>query len=130
MSLLATARQAQASAYAPYSKFRVGCALETETGEVFTGCNVENASYGGTVCAERIAIFKAVSEGHRKFRRIVIATDANTPAAPCGMCRQVLAEFCSPELEIILVGANDSERRLTFADLFPFPFDPASLLQP
>lgn len=130
MSLLAKAREAQQAAYAPYSKYHVGCAIETMDGAIYTGCNVENASYGATVCAERIAIFKAVSEGHLKFRRIVIATDSTTPAAPCGLCRQVMAEFCGPELEIILSGANETERRFTFAELFPLPFNLASLLQP
>lgn len=128
MSLIEQARKAQRAAYAPYSKFHVGCALETNDGTVYTGCNVENASYGATVCAERVAIFKAVAEGQRKFRRIVVCTNAEVPASPCGMCRQVIAEFCGPETEIILVGAHDTERRYTFAEIFPHPFDPASLL--
>lgn len=127
MSLLTHAREAQRKAYAPYSKFHVGCALETIDGVIHTGCNVENASYGATLCAERVALFKAVSEGQRQFRRIVIVTDATPPAAPCGMCRQALAEFVTPDLEIILYGAHDTELRFTFAELFPHPFDPAAL---
>jgi cytidine deaminase len=128
MSLIDKARAAQRVAYAPYSKYHVGCALETNSGEVFTGCNIENASYGATLCAERVALFKAVSEGHRHFRRIVIATDSPTPASPCGLCRQALSEFCTPDLEIILCGANDTQRRFLFSDLFPHPFDQSSLV--
>lgn len=128
MSLREQARIAQRSAYAPYSKYQVGCALETTDGTVFTGCNIENASYGATLCAERVAIFKAVSEGHRQFCRIVICTDSSTPAAPCGLCRQVMAEFFGPELEIILCGANETERRYTFAELLPHPFNQSSFV--
>jgi len=128
MSLIEQARTAQRSAYAPYSKYQVGCALETSDGTIFTGCNIENASYGATLCAERVAIFKAVSEGHRHFRRIVICTDSSTPAAPCGLCRQVMAEFFGPELEIILCGANETERRYTFAELLPHPFNQSSFV--
>lgn len=128
MSLIEQARTAQRAAYAPYSKYHVGCALETNDGTIFTGCNIENASYGATLCAERVAIFKAVSEGHRHFRRIVICTDSTTPAAPCGLCRQVMAEFFGPELEIILCGANETERRYTFAELLPHPFNQSSFV--
>lgn len=128
MSLIQQARSAQRAAYAPYSKYQVGCALETNDGAIFTGCNIENASYGATLCAERVAIFKAVSEGHRHFRRIVICTDSSTPAAPCGLCRQVMAEFFGPELEIILCGANETERRYTFAELLPHPFNQSSFV--
>ena len=128
MSLIEQARTAQCAAYAPYSKYHVGCALETNDGTIFTGCNIENASYGATLCAERVAIFKAVSEGHRHFRRIVICTDSSTPAAPCGLCRQVMAEFFGPELEIILCGANETERRYSFAELLPHPFNQSSFV--
>jgi cytidine deaminase len=126
MSLVAQARQAQAMAYAPYSKFHVGAALECENGTVYLGCNVENCSYGGTVCAERVAIFKAVSEGQTRFRRIAVATNTVDPAAPCGFCRQVLVEFCGPDFEIILVGAQ-SQVVFTLGQLQPIPFTPASL---
>lgn len=128
MTLLESARAAQQAAYAPYSKYRVGCALETVEGLVYTGCNIENASYGATLCAERVAIFKAVSEGHLKFRRIVICTDATLPATPCGLCRQVMSEFCDPDLEIILCGAHVTERHFRFAELFPHPFNQSSLV--
>ncbi len=128
MTLHEAARAAQQAAYAPYSKYRVGCALETVEGLVFTGCNIENASYGATLCAERVAIFKAVSEGHLKFRRIVICTDATLPATPCGLCRQVMGEFCDPDLEIILCGAHETQRHFRFAELFPHPFNQSSLV--
>jgi cytidine deaminase len=98
--LIQKAQEAQAQAYAPYSKFKVGAALQTSSGRIFMGCNVENLSFGLTICAERAAVFAAVSAGHSDFTRIVIATDSAVPASPCGACRQVLAEF-NPEMEII-----------------------------
>jgi cytidine deaminase len=103
------ARAAQEHAYCPYSHYRVGAALETDDGILFTGCNVENASYGLTICAERSALFTAVSAGARRFRRIVVATDSEPPGPPCGACRQVLAEF-GPDLEVESVGPTQSKR--------------------
>ena len=124
-TLISAARNAQARAYAPYSNFRVGAALESMDGEVFTGCNVENASYGLTICAERAAICAAVGAGVRRFRRAVVVSDVDPPAAPCGACRQVLAEF-GLDLPIQAVGSLRSiSWRL--ADLLPSAFGPEQL---
>jgi cytidine deaminase len=114
------AREVQAHAYCPYSKFRVGAALEATDGRVYVGTNVESASYGLTVCAERMAIGAAVAGGAREFRRIVVATDVDPPASPCGACRQLLAEF-GLDLEVIAVGPK-TERRWVLRDLLPDAF--------
>lgn len=119
------ARAAQAHAYAPYSHFRVGAALEAEDGTVFAGCNVENASYGLTICAERAAVTAAVTHGARRFRRIVVVSDTDPPSAPCGACRQVLAEF-GPAMPVEGVGRN-TRVAWTMADLLPAAFGPESL---
>jgi len=109
-------------AYVPYSNFPVGAALECEDGTVFTGCNIENAAYTPTVCAERTAVFKAVSEGHRTFRRIAVAASTKKFCAPCGVCRQVLSEF-APQLEVILVNCDGETLDLTLPELLPYGFD-------
>lgn len=107
--LLRAAAQAGRSAYCPYSRFRVGAALRCCDGTVFTGCNVENASYGLTICAERAALFAAVAAGHRAFTVLAIVADAPHPPTPCGACRQVLSEFCDPQFPIVTATAADTE---------------------
>ena len=119
--LLETARAAQQNAYAPFSRFRVGAALETEQGSVFSGCNIENASFGLTICAERVAIGSAVTAGERKFRRLVLVTDSDVPEAPCGACRQVISEF-APGLEIVSYSPGGASRSWQAAELLPEPF--------
>lgn len=112
--------------YCPYSHFPVGAALECEDGTVYTGCNIENAGYSSTVCAERTAVFKAVSEGHRRFKRIVVAGRSDSPCVPCGECRQVLSEF-APELEVICLDKNGGELTLSLSDLLPHSFNKSFL---
>ena len=124
--LCAKAQEMTKMAYAPYSNFRVGAALECTDGTVFTGCNIENAAYGPTNCAERTAVFKAVSEGYRSFVRIAIAGETEQFCAPCGVCRQVLQEF-APELEVILVNKNGDTMELTLPQLLPYSFGSANL---
>ena len=121
-SLCAAAWAARENAHAPFSRFRVGAALEDSSERIHTGCNVENATYGLTVCAERVAVFKAISEGAREFQRIAIAADTNNLTPPCGACRQILWEFCG-DIEIILVNLQGDRESLRLADLFPRPFD-------
>ena len=112
----------QSFAYVPYSHFPVGAALECSDGTVFTGCNVENAAYGSTICAERTAIVKAVSEGHRDFVRIAIAGNSEDFCVPCGSCRQVMMEF-APEMEVICLNAAGESRSFALRELLPYGFD-------
>lgn len=114
------------AAYVPYSGFPVGAAVECADGAVYTGCNIENAAYGPTVCAERTAIFKAVSEGRRAFRRIAIAADTEGFTYPCGVCRQVMVEF-SPDMDVILVNRRGEMKKLSLRELMPYSFDGGSL---
>ncbi len=124
--LVEAALRARENAHAPFSRFQVGAALEDDSGRIHTGCNVENATYGLTVCAERVAVFKAISEGARKFRRIAVAADTDTLAPPCGACRQILWEFCR-DIEIVLVNPRGKSETHRLADLFPRPFDDSFL---
>ena len=121
--LIIQAVAAKESAYAPYSKFRVGAALLTKSGRIFTGCNIENVSFSATNCAERTAVFKAVSEGEREFEAIVITGDNYDYLAPCGICRQVLAEFCDFDtFSVILANDQEDYRVMTLGELLPDPF--------
>jgi cytidine deaminase len=126
-ALIAAARQARDRAVATYSGFKVGAALETEQGVVITGCNIENATYGLTICAERVAMFKALSEGHRAFTRIAVAADTESPTPPCGACRQILWEF-GGDLEVVLANLDRETARMRLKDLLPLPFDARLLL--
>jgi cytidine deaminase len=124
--LFAAARAAVDRAVADYSQFKVGAALETADGQIVSGCNIENASYGLTMCAERVAMFKALSEGHRSFRRILIVTDAAQPTPPCGDCRQILWEFAG-DLEVLLANLTGVTAVHRLGTLLPIAFDKRSL---
>ena len=122
-ALLATAAEAAGHAYCPYSNYRVGAALAAADGTVFMGCNVENASYGLTNCAERTALFSAVATGRREFAAIAIVADGDAVPYPCGACRQALAEFCGPDFEVHIANAGrDNAQTLTLAELLPHTF--------
>ena len=120
--LIAAATSARELAFAPYSKFRVGAALRAADGTVFAGCNVESASYGLTMCAERVAIFKGVSEGHTRFTAVAVVTDVPALTPPCGACRQLLWEF-APEATVTLANTRGLTRTFTLLELLPFGFD-------
>ena len=124
--LLAAAIAARLHAFAPFSKFLVGAAIEDSTGRTHTGCNVENATYGLTLCAERVAVFKAISEGVRHFRRVAVAADTENLTPPCGACRQILWEFCG-DVELVLVNLSGKTETYQLKDLFPKPFDASYL---
>jgi cytidine deaminase len=125
-SLLAAARAARENAHAPYSNFRVGAALRAQSGQIYTGCNVENATYGLTLCAERVAIFKAISEGERGFDAIAVVTDTDQLTPPCGACRQIIWEFCG-DVDIILGNLKGKTETHRTSTLFPKPFDSSFL---
>ena len=124
--LLDAALAARENAHAPFSKFKVGAAIEDQTGRIFTGCNVENATYGLTICAERVAVFKAISEGARSFTRIAVVADTDVLTPPCGACRQILWEFCG-NAELILVNLQGKTESFRLKDIFPRPFDASFL---
>ena len=120
--LVAAARDARTRAVAPYSKFKVGAALRLADGRIVTGCNVENASYALTVCAERVALLKALSDGHREFTAIAVVADTADPTPPCGPCRQLLWEYCG-DIPVTLANLTDIKAHHQLAALLPFPFD-------
>ncbi|MFL6414524.1 MAG: cytidine deaminase [Bryobacteraceae bacterium] len=123
--ILEAATAARSYARAPYSGFQVGAAVEDETGKIFTGCNIENASFGLTMCAERVAVFKAISEGAGSLRRIAVVTNAESLTPPCGACRQILWEFCG-NAELILANLAGARQNMTLGELLPRPFDSSS----
>jgi len=125
-AMVALAREARELAHAPYSGFKVGAALKTRAGEIVTGCNLENASYGLTMCAERVAVFKAVSEGLSDFEAIVVVADSKQLTAPCGPCRQILWEFCG-DILVHMSNSKGRTRLMRLRDLLPLPFDGRSL---
>lgn len=120
--LVESARRAREYAVATFSGFKVGAALQTEDGQIISGCNVENATYGLTVCAERVAMFKALSEGHRRFTRVAVVADTEAPTPPCGACRQILWEF-GGDLEVVLANLTEPRGTHQLKDLLPLPFD-------
>jgi len=124
--LIATAKRARENAHAAYSNFRVGAALRATSGRIFGGCNVENATYGLTMCAERVAIFKAISEGERGFDAIAVVTDTDSLTPPCGACRQLIWEFCG-DIPVILSNLKGKGETLRMRELFPKPFDASNL---
>ena len=132
-ALIYEAKKARERAYVPYSHHSVGAALVTKSGRIYHGCNIENAAYGPTNCAERTAFFRAVYEGEREFAKIAVVggmegTDGNTLCAPCGVCRQVMMEFCNPEtFQIVLADGEDKQVEYTLKELLPFGFGPDNL---
>jgi cytidine deaminase len=120
--LVSAAKQARENSYAPYSEFRVGAAIEMEDGEIYTGCNVESASYGLTVCAERVAIWKAISEGKHKVRNIAVVADTKELTPPCGVCRQIIWEF-GGNVPVTLANLNGGRETVDMKDLLPRAFD-------
>jgi cytidine deaminase len=124
--LISTALHAREHAHAPFSKFRVGAAVEDQSGRAWSGCNIENATYGLTICAERVALFKAVSEGARRFRRVAVVADTDELTPPCGACRQILWEFCG-DVEIILANLSGKNETVRLGTLLPRPFDASFL---
>lgn len=125
--LIELARQAREYARAPYSEFKVGAVVECADGRIFTGCNIENSSYGSTLCAEQVALAKAISEGARDFTRLAVIADTDLPIPPCGTCRQVIFELCGGEIEVVMANLSGQLETKTAADLLPAPFDQSFL---
>jgi len=122
-TLHTTATSMLDAAYVPYSSFPVGAALLTKDGQVFSGCNIENASYPLSICAERTAVFKAVSGGNKEFEKLVVTANTDEPVSPCGACRQVLAEFCEPDMPVVLTNQKDDVLKTTISKLLPGAFN-------
>jgi len=125
--LIVEANKAREFAYVPYSNFKVGAALLSRDGQVFHGCNIENAAYGMTNCAERTALFKAYSEGITQFDSLVVVADTDRPVPPCGACRQVISELCDPEMEVVLTNLKGDVQKVLVKDLLPGAFSPQDL---
>lgn len=127
--LIPIAIEAREKSYSPYSNRKVGAVIKLSNGKTYTGCNVENSSFGGTVCAERVAVWKAVSEEGPNIQidEVVVATDAAQPWSPCGLCRQIVNEFANPNCQVILVNLTGTEVKHQFKDLLPFGFDRSAL---
>lgn len=120
--LIEAAQEAHKQAYVPYSHFAVGAAVLTDDGKVFQGCNIENGSYGMTICAERVAMFKAIYEGYHHFKAIAVTGDTHEPISPCGACRQVMTEFMLPEDQVILTNLQGDVKKFTVAEILPYSF--------
>ncbi|EIJ78914.1 cytidine deaminase [Bacillus methanolicus PB1] len=125
--LVAEAKKAREKAYVPYSKFAVGAALLTDDGKIYHGCNIENAAYSMTNCAERTALFKALSEGDRNFKALAVIADTKRPVPPCGACRQVISELCPQDMKVVLTNLNGDIKELTAKELLPGAFSPEDL---
>ena len=119
------------NSYSPYSEFKVGAALLTESGKIYTGCNIENVAFGPTVCAERVAFFKAISEGEKSFSKIAVVGGKDgvisSPTPPCGVCRQVMREFCNDDFEVLIIKENNGFEKVLLKDLLPYSFKPEIL---
>jgi len=126
-TLLEQSKIAREKAYVPYSKFKVGAALLGEDGKIYHGCNIENSGYSMTNCAERTAFFKAISDGVRKFKAIAVVADTDGPCSPCGACRQVMSEFCAPDMPVYLTNLKGDVQETTVGELIPFAFSPEDL---
>lgn len=128
-ALIQAAKTIREKAYVPYSKFQVGAALQTASGTIYTGCNIENAAYPVTCCAERVAIFQAIANGEREFTEMAVVADTDRPVPPCGSCRQVMSEFFSSDMPIHLTNLKQDMKTITMEELLPFSFQPADLEQ-
>lgn len=125
--LIEAARAARTKAYAPYSQYQVGAAVRAASGQIYVGSNVENASYGLTICAERVALVTAVAAGERQFEALAVAAGDESPGMPCGACRQFMAEWFTADVPVVVVSSQGEQKRMTFGELLPQPFGPAAL---